>query len=119
LPMSSQVMKLGSIIFVRKFSNKIWATKHNNTSCILQTLPYVISFCFRNWNPSLLGETSSPDRHLDLPFISTLLLCPNQRTVTPSRSGYISWNIAFLATGRTSRTWNEHFWANLKLEVSR
>ena len=29
------------------------------------------------------------DRHLDLPFISTLLLCPNQRTVTPSRSGYI------------------------------
>ena len=27
--------------------------------------------------------------HLDLPFISTLLLCPNQRTVTPSRSGYI------------------------------
>ena len=24
-----------------------------------------------------------------LPFISTLLLCPNQRTVTPSKSGYI------------------------------
>ena len=25
---------------------------------------------------------------LDLLFISTLLLCPNQRTMTPSRSGY-------------------------------
>ena len=38
---------------------------------------------------SLLGGNTSPDGHLDLPFISTLLLCPNQRTVTPSRSGYI------------------------------
>ena len=38
---------------------------------------------------SLLGGNTSPDRHLDLPFIITLLLCPNQRTVTPSRSGYI------------------------------
>ena len=55
---------------------------------IPQTLPHVISFCFRNWKHSSGGNTS-PDRHLDLPFISTLLLCPNQHTVTPSRSGYI------------------------------
>ena len=82
-------------------------------------LPHVISFCFRNWKHSLLGGNTSPDRHLDLPFISTLLLCPNQRTVTPSRSGYIGWNFAFLATGSTSRAWNEYFWANLKFEVSR
>ena len=67
----------------------------------------------------LAGRKYSPDRHLDLPFISTLLLCPNQRTVTPSRSGYIGWNFAFLATGSTSRAWNEYFWANLKFEVSR
>ena len=88
-------------------------------SRIPQTLPHVISFCFRNWKHSLLGGYTSPDRHLDLPFISTLLLCPNQRTVTPSRSGYIGWNFAFLATGSTSRAWNEYFWANLKFEVSR
>ena len=31
----------------------------------------------------MLGVNTSPDRHLDLPFISTLLLFPNQRTVTP------------------------------------
>ena len=86
---------------------------------IPQTLPHVISFCFRNWKHSLLGGNTSPDRHLDLPFISTLVLCPNQRTVTPSRSGYIGWNFAFLATGSTSRAWNEYFWANLKFEVSR
>ena len=86
---------------------------------IPQTLPHVISFGFRNWKHSLLGGNSSPDGHLDLPFISTLLLCPNQRTVTPSRSGYIGWNFAFLATGSTSRAWNEYFWANLKFEVSR
>ena len=84
-----------------------------------QTLPHVISFCFRNWKHSLLGGNTSPDRHLDLPFISTSLLCPNQRTLTPSRSGYIGWNFAFLATGSTSRAWNEYFWANLKFEVSR
>jgi hypothetical protein len=86
---------------------------------ILQTLPHVIYFCFRNWNPSLLGENTSPDRHLDLTFISTLLLCPNQRTVTPSRSGFIDWNFAFLATGSISRAWNEHFRADLIFEVSR
>ena len=86
---------------------------------IPQTLPHVISFCFRNWKHSLLGGKTSPDRHLDLPFISTLLLCPNQRTVTPTRSGYIGWNFAFLATRSTSRAWNEYFWANLKFEVSR
>ena len=86
---------------------------------IPQTLPHVISFCFRNWKHSLLGGNTSTDRHLDLPFISTLLLCPNQRTVTPSRSGYIGWNFAFLATRSTSRAWNEYFWANLKFEVSR
>ena len=89
---------------------------------IPQTLPHVISFCFRNWKHSLLGGNTSPDRHLDLPFISTLLLCPNQRTVTPSRSGYIGWNFAFLATGSTSRAWNEYFWANeiwsLQIEIS-
>ena len=68
---------------------------------------------------ALLGGNTSPDRHLDLPFISTLLLCPNQRTVTPSRSGYIGWNFAFLATRSTSRAWNEYFWANLKFEISR
>ena len=28
-------------------------------------------------------------------------------------------NFAFLATGSTSRAWNEYFWANLKFEVSR
>ena len=76
-------------------------------------------FCFRNWKHFLLGGNTSPDRHLDLPFISILLLCPNQRTVTPSRSGYIGWNFAFLAAGSTSRAWNEYFWANLKFEVSR
>ena len=76
-------------------------------------------FCFRNWKHSLLGGNTSLDRHLDLPLISTLLLCPNQRTVTPSRSGYIGWNFAFLATGSTSRAWNEYFWTNLKFEVSR
>ena len=81
------------------------------------TLPHVI--CFRNWNHSLLGGNTSPDMHYDLQCISTLLLCPNQRTVTPSRSGYIGWNFAFLTTGSTSRAWNEHFWANLKFEVSR
>ena len=86
---------------------------------IPQTLDHVISFCFRNWKHTLLGGNTSPDRHLDLPFFSTLLLCPNQRTVTPSRSGYIGWNFAFLATGSTSRAWNEYFWANLKFEVSR
>ena len=86
---------------------------------IPQTLPHVISFCFRNWKHSLLGGNTSPNRHFDLPFISTLLLCPNQRTVTPSRSGYIGWNFAFLAMGSTSRAWNEYFWANLKFEVSR
>ena len=76
-------------------------------------------FCFQNWDHSLLDGNTSPDRHMDLPFISTLLLCPNQRTVAPSRSGYIGWNFAFLATGSTSRAWNEHFWANLKFKVSR
>ena len=81
---------------------------------IPQTLPHVISFCFRNWKHFLLGGNTSPDRHLDLPFISTLLLCPNQRTVTPSRSGYIGWNFAFLATGSTSRAWNEGLTWNLK-----
>ena len=86
---------------------------------IPQTLPHVISFYFRNWKHSLLGGNTSPDRHLDPPFISTLLLCPDQRTMTPSRSGYIGWNFAFLATGSTSRAWNEYFWANLKFEVSR
>ena len=86
---------------------------------IPQTLPHVISFCFRNWNHSLLGGNTSPDMHFDLPCISTLLLCTNQPTVTLSRSGYIGWNFAFLATGNTSRGWNEHFWVNLKFEVSR
>ena len=84
-----------------------------------QTLPHVIYFCFRNWNHSLLGGNTSFDMHLDLLFIITLLLCPNQRTVMPSRSGYIGWNFAFLATRSTSRAWNEHFWANLKFKVSR
>jgi hypothetical protein len=56
---------------------------------ILQTLSHVIYFCFRNWNPSMLDGNTNPDRHLDLTFISTLSLYPNQRTVTPSRSGYI------------------------------
>ena len=50
------------------------------TLCILQTFSHVISFCFQNWNHSLLGGYTSPDMHLDLPCISTLLLCPNQRT---------------------------------------
>ena len=45
---------------------------------VTETLPHVISFCFRNWKHSLLGGNTSPNRHLDLPFISTLLLCPNQ-----------------------------------------
>ena len=40
-------------------------------------------FLFPKLKHSLLGGNTSPDRHLDLPFISTLLLCPNQRTVTP------------------------------------
>lgn len=43
------------------------------------------SFCFRNWNHSLLGGNT--ERHLDLSFISTLLLCPNQHTMTPLGSG--------------------------------
>jgi hypothetical protein len=67
---------------------------------ILQTLPHVISFCFRNWNPSLLGGNTSSAIH------QYLLLCTKQRTVTPSRSGYIGWNFAFLATGSTSKAWN-------------
>ena len=46
-------------------------------------------FLFPKLKAFLAGRNTSPDRHLDLPFISTLLLCPNQRTVTPSRSGYI------------------------------
>ena len=56
---------------------------------ISKTLPHVISFSFRNYNRSLLGENTGPDRRLDLPSISTLLLCPNQRTLTPSGSGDI------------------------------
>ena len=62
---------------------------------IPQTLSHGISFCFRNWNHSLLGWNTSPDRHLDLPFISILLVCSNQRTVTPSRSGYIAETLHF------------------------
>ena len=78
-------------------------------------------FLFPKLKAFLAGRKSitSPDRHLDLPFISTLLLCPNQRTVTASRSRYIGWNFAFLATGSTSRAGDEYFWANLKFEVSR
>ena len=65
--------------------------------------------CFWNRNHSLLGGNTNPDMHLDLPCISTLLLCTNRHTVTPLRSGYIGWNFAFLTTGSTSRAWNEHF----------
>ena len=72
-----------------------------------------------NWNISLLGGNSSSDRHMNLPFISTLLLCQNQRTMTPSGSGYIGWSFALLATGSTSMAWNELFWAYLKFEVSK
>ena len=74
---------------------------------------------FRNWNNSLLGGNTSPHRPLDLLFNSTLLLCPNQRTVTPSRSVYMGWSFAFLAMESSSMAWNEHFWANLKFEVPR
>ena len=73
-----------------EISTAFW--KKENVS-VLPHLPYcidlVVSLCFRNRNNSLLGGNTSPDRLLDLLFISTLLLCPNQRTVTPSGSGYI------------------------------
>ena len=46
-------------------------------------------FLFPKLKSLLAGGNTSPERVLDLPFISTLLLCPNQRTVTLSRSGYI------------------------------
>ena len=46
-------------------------------------------FLFPKLKTFLAGRKYQSRRHLDLPFISTLLLCPNQRTVTPSRSGYI------------------------------
>ena len=52
----------------------IWP--HNR---IPHTLPRVISFCFRNWNHSLLGGNINAIHH-------SLLLCWNQRTVMPSRS---------------------------------
>ena len=62
---------------------------------VLPHLPYFLDlvlcdfFMFPELNNSLLGGNTSPVMLLDLLFISTLLLCPNQRTVTPSGSGYI------------------------------
>ena len=107
-----------AIVFEERKSN-CFAPPPPPAPRIPQTLPHVISFCFRNWNHSLLDGNTSLDRHLDLPFISTLLLCPNQRTVMPSRSGYIGWNFAFQIISRsTSSAWNEHFWVILKFKVS-
>ena len=70
---------------------------------IPQTLPPCDFFVSPRLESFLLGGNISSDMHLHLPCISTVLLCPNQRTVTPSRSGYIGWNFALLATGSTSR----------------
>ena len=46
-------------------------------------------FLFPKLKAFLAGRKYQSRQHLDQPFISTLLLCPNQHTVTPSRSGYI------------------------------
>ena len=47
-------------------------------------------FLFPKLKAFLAGRKYQSQKALNLPFISTLLLCPNQRTVTPSRSRYIS-----------------------------
>ena len=44
---------------------------------------------FQNWKTSSLDGDISPDRRLDLPFNSTLLVYLHQRTVSHSGSGII------------------------------
>ena len=46
-------------------------------------------FLFPKLKAFLAGRKYQSRQALGSPFISTLLLCPNQRTMTPSRSGYI------------------------------
>ena len=75
---------------------------------VLPHFPYSLDlapcdfFKFPKLKFSLLGGNTSPHRHLDLLFISTILLCPNQRTMMPSRSVYIGRSFAFLAMESSS-----------------